>query len=307
MECQKCKKTLSKKGAHFVCQGLCQGTFHKGCVKGLAADLKAGKNRIFCNNCEEDESEDDEGEDVNQGFQQILKDIQKKVSVIPGLKKHLDDIKQSMSVLSEKYDTLLAEQEMSNEKITKLEKTVTSISNKCVYLEKCNIALEQKVHEFEQNTRKHNIEIVGIEQVPGENVKEVVNKVGKLLDVSCDDIEWVRRGPQRKQQDDKPAPITVGFRTSGTGTRDNWLAQRRKLSEVNSSMVTGGTKLNKVYINEDLTKATRSLLWNTKKQLIGSYKYIWVVNGKVLVKKAEGDKSLWLRSESDIRDLLKNK
>ena len=78
MECQKCKKVLSKKGSHFMCQGPCQGTFHRGCVKGLAADIKNGINRRYCNNCEDDGSEEDEQEEESQGYTEILKDIQKK-------------------------------------------------------------------------------------------------------------------------------------------------------------------------------------------------------------------------------------
>lgn len=304
MQCQKCKKKLASNGSHFLCQGTCQGTFHRSCVKGLAADMKAGRIRIFCNNCEDEESEEEEQEIEGQGFEKILKDIQNKVNSLPGFKNQLNSIITSMAVLSEKYDTILAEHEESKKKICKLEKYVESVNNKCVYLEKCNIALEQKVHDFEQSTRKHNIEIVGIEQMPDENVMEVVKKLGDSLEVNCDDIEWASRRQQRKTSD-KPATIVIGFKSTGTESRSSWIANRRKLAKVNSSIITSGTQKNKIYINEDLTKTTRELLWNTKTQLKGIYKYIWVVNGRVLVKKEEGDKSVWVRSESDIRDLLK--
>ncbi|XP_049881351.1 uncharacterized protein LOC126377584 [Pectinophora gossypiella] len=307
MECLKCKKVLAKKGSHFVCQGPCQGTFHRNCVKGLSADIKKGKNRIYCNNCEDDEgSEEEEEEEDAQNYSKILKDIQKKVGVIPGLKKHLDSITQSLSLLSDKYDTLIAEHEQSKLKINKLEKTITNINNKCVFLEKCNTALEQKIHDFEQVSRKHNVEIVGIEQLPGENVKDIVSKIGAVIDVSSADIEWVRRSRPMKAGG-KPAPIIVGFKSSGTESRDRWLANRRKLTATTSDMVTGGSASTKIYLNEDLTRNARVLLWNTKKQLHGTYKYIWVSNGKILVKKSDGDKSVCVRAESDISELLNKK
>ncbi|CAB3255407.1 unnamed protein product [Arctia plantaginis] len=121
MECQKCKKTLSKKGSHFMCQGQCQGAFHRSCVRGLAADMKADINRIYCNNCEEEGSEVEEPDEEEQELLKILKDIQKKVSSIPSIRKHLDTIQQSLSVLSDKYDVLVSEQEQAKEKITKLQ------------------------------------------------------------------------------------------------------------------------------------------------------------------------------------------
>lgn len=92
MECQKCKKALSRKGSHFMCQGPCQGTFHKGWVKCLAADIKAGKDRIYCNNCEEEEDDDSVSEEVeedSQNLKKMLKDYQKKVSVLPSLIKQI--------------------------------------------------------------------------------------------------------------------------------------------------------------------------------------------------------------------------
>ncbi|XP_045538256.1 uncharacterized protein LOC106713295 [Papilio machaon] len=307
MDCQKCKKVLSKKGSHFQCQGQCKGTFHRSCVKGLAADLKAGISRIYCNNCtDEDDSVNDDQEDDARYHDKILKDIQKNVNIIPCLIKQLECIKNSMCLLSEKYDTLLAEHEKSKDKIRKLEKTVENINNKCVYVEKCNTALEQKLHDYEQLTRKQNIEIVGLEAMPDENVTEIVSKLGKMINVSDDNIEWVRRNQPRKQGISS-ASIIVGFKASGTKSRDAWLAERHKLSDITSDKITGGIKKSKVYINEDLTKSTRTLLWFTKKVLRHHYKYIWVSNGKILVKKMDGNKTSWVRSEKDIFDLLKKK
>ncbi|CAK1584076.1 unnamed protein product [Parnassius mnemosyne] len=306
MECQKCKKNLAKKGSHFICQGPCQGTFHRGCVKGLMADIKNGRNRIYCNNCEDDGSEEEEQEEYSQDYTKILKDIQLKVAAIPGFKKQLDSITQSLSMLSDKYDILIVEHEQSKDKIHKLEKTIADVSNKSVYLQKQNTALEQKLHEFEQASRKNNIEIVGIEQLPGENVTEIVSKIGDIINVSSSDKEWARRTRSRKEST-KPSSIIVGFKTTGTRSRDSWLSQRRNLSETTSNMITNGSALNKIYINEDLTKTTRALLWCTKKQLQGIYKYIWVSNGKILVKKCEGEKAICVRAESDICDLQKVK
>lgn len=310
MECQKCKKSLSKKGSHFICQGPCQGTFHRNCVKGLAADMKAGKNRIYCNNCEEEEGSDDDEPDAEEDtcdLQKMLKDIQKKVGAIPELKVHLDVIKHSISLLSDKYDSLIKEHEQAKDKIAKLEKSSLNTTNRCVYLEKCNLALEQKLNEYEQSSRKLNIEIVGVEYLPNENVKDIVTKIGDEIGVSSHNIEWVKRSRPAKQGA-KPSPIIIGFKASGVECRNKWLEKRRQIFEksITSNMIIpGGSVNNRIYINEDLIPTTRALLWNAKKQLHGVCKYIWVTNGKILVKKAEGEKTIWLRSQSDISDLMK--
>ncbi|KAF9800978.1 hypothetical protein SFRURICE_010298, partial [Spodoptera frugiperda] len=227
-----------------------------------------------------DDSETEEQEDCLDS-DKILKDIQKNVRVIPGLLKQLETIKQSMSLLSDKYDTLLTEHEKSKIKIKTLEKTVEHISNKCTFLEKCNAPWNNVCTTLSSQL------------LPGENVKEVVTKIGNMINVSSDDIDFVRRNQPRKQGV-KTSSIIVGFKSSGTESRDAWLAQRRKLADVTSDKITG-----------DLTKATRTLLWKTKKELNNKYKYIWVSKGKILVKKTEDENSIWVRSDGDVNDLLK--
>ncbi|CAH2108186.1 unnamed protein product [Euphydryas editha] len=165
-----------------------------------------------------------------------------------------------------------------------------SITNKYIYIEKCNTALEQKVNDFEQASLNHNVEIVGIEQLPNENLKKLVNKIGELIEVSSDDVEWVKRSRPLKAGS-KSANILVGFKTTGTASRDRWLAQRRNLKNTTSNMITGVSDKSYIFINEDLTKSARSILWNTKKQLGQVFKYIWVSNGRILIKKADGEKT----------------
>lgn len=287
-----------------MCQGPCQGTFHRGCVKGLAADMKAGKTRIFCNNCEEDDSEiENEDELVDQD--KILKDIQRKVGAISGVRKQLDAIKESMSLLSDKYDQLLAEQEQTKDKMGKMEKSLSTLSNKCIYLEKCNGALDQRVMDLEQAARKDNLEIAGVEQLPDESPAVIVKKISDVLKVDLvdSDIAWVRRLPQRKTG--KPAPIIVSFTPAGVVARTSLLTQRRNLVNVDSKTISGGQLQNKIFINEDLTKPIRELLWKTKTQLRGTFKYIWISNGKILVKKGDNDneRPFWIRAECDLHEL----
>ncbi|XP_026746897.1 uncharacterized protein LOC113508126 [Trichoplusia ni] len=209
-----------------------------------------------------------------------------------------------MGLLSEKYDVLLAEHEESKKKISHLEKSIQNANNKCVYLEKANMALEQKLHDIEQSSRKQNIEIIGIEQLPEENPMQIINKLGQLLEVNSENVEWASRHQQRKTND-KPAPIVVSFKSTNMEDRNVWLTNRLKLKNIYSDAITGGSQKNKIYINEDLTKHTRELLWNTKNQLKEKFKYIWIHNGKILVKKSDGDNSTWIKSEDDLRELLK--
>lgn len=81
------------------------------------------------------------------------------------------------------------------------------------------------MHVSEQSTCKHNIEIVGIEKVSAENVKEMNTKTENIVDVHCDDVEWSRRNQWQKQVN-KPA-INIGIKSSSTKTRE-WKKIREK-------------------------------------------------------------------------------
>ncbi|KAG7305368.1 hypothetical protein JYU34_009431 [Plutella xylostella] len=299
MECQKCKKALPKKGAQFKCTGTCQGTFHKSCVKGLAADLKAGKTRLYCNNCGGEDSDTDEIDDTNNN---VLKEINQKINIIKDVKKQLITLTESMEFLSEKYEILLAEHTQSKDRIEKLEKCVTTLNNKTTYLEKCNGALEEKIQEMQQKSRQYNIEIVGVEQLPEENMKDMMEKIGALLKVNTEHIYSFKRLLSRNKS--KPPPIMVRFRNDDDGyaARELWLTQRR-LVKIVSNQITLGSSQDRVYVNEDLTRDMRDLLWKAKTELKDKYQFVWVRNGRVYAKKDTNAKPLWVRSESDIAEL----
>lgn len=196
-------------------------------------------------------------------------------------------IKKSMSLLLEKYDALLIEHEEAKGRILKLEKSHTNTTNKCVYLEKCNLALEHKMQELEQSSHKRNIEIIGVEQLPGENWKQVVCNLSEKVNLRTDEIESVRRNRIPKHGLDRPASIIAEIKVTGMQSREQWLAKRRDLT-ITSDIITNGTSKTKIYINEDLTKTTKSLLWNAKKELRGIYKY--VSTSMVIRRKSTGKK-----------------
>ncbi|XP_037966839.2 uncharacterized protein LOC119691984 [Plutella xylostella] len=168
---------------------------------------------------------------------------------------------------------------------------------------KYNGALEQKIMDMEQSTRKLNLEIVGIEVLPDENPKIIIEKLGDLMKVSSKEIESATRGAPRSNA--KPSPITVKFSSSGAAARDAWLKQRRAARAVTSDMLTGGSQTSAVYVNEDLIPETRELFWRTRAELRDVCKYIWLSDGKVLVKQTDGAKASRIKCVNDISDIKK--
>lgn len=107
------------------------------------------------------------------------------------------------------------------------------------------------------------------------------------------------------QQGSTPPSTLVGFKANGIEGRNKWVSKRPLLTNINRNTLTRGPITNKIYINEDFSKTTKSLIRNAKKKLRGIYELVWVTNGKVLVKKKEGEQAV-IRNESEI-NVLYNK
>ncbi|KAF9787706.1 hypothetical protein SFRURICE_003191 [Spodoptera frugiperda] len=111
---------------------------------------------------------------------------------------------------------------------------------------------------------------------------------------------------ESKQRENKPRPIVITLATRSE--RDKWLATRKSHQLTNDDIFANGNK-QRIYINEDLTKYTRNLLWTAKNELKPKFKYIWVQNGRVLIKKDDPNdtKIRSIRTLSDINIYVENK
>ncbi|XP_075990265.1 uncharacterized protein LOC142985908 [Anticarsia gemmatalis] len=173
-----------------------------------------------------------------------------------------------------------------------------------VYLEKCNSALEERANDLEKIDKEKNIEIACLmKNKDDENVKEVVKEVALKLCLNPDDIESAERlssSNKPKTGGEPPRPIIVKLRSKQA--RDQWL-QKRKIKLMNGDIYCNDNRM-PININEDLTKTTKLLFWEARSQLKHQFKFIWIQNSNILVKKDEKEKIIRIKSENDIKKLL---
>ncbi|XP_046683628.1 uncharacterized protein LOC124369621 [Homalodisca vitripennis] len=164
--------------------------------------------------------------------------------------------------------------------------------------------LELRVEDNEQYMRSNTLEIQGIPESKNEYVYEVVKKVGVALDIniSREDIDVCHRLKKRNDAD-RPAGIIAKF----VRREDNlkFLEKRRVKRNLNSHDVgyTSSTA-NPVYVNESLSPTKRKLLaaaQSVKQEK--NYAYLWVRNGKIFLRKAQGDSFIIVSSMEQIEKL----
>lgn len=96
------------------------------------------------------------------------------------------------------------------------------------------------------------------------------------------------------------APILVRF--TSMARRDEWLVARGKLRHLIQMY-----KLPQIYLAENLMKANGELFCMTRNRARETnYKFVWVKNGRIYVRKKEGDWCFRIATASDLSLIISN-
>ncbi|KAJ0169477.1 hypothetical protein K1T71_015064 [Dendrolimus kikuchii] len=143
---------------------------------------------------------------------------------------------------------------------------------------------------------------------PAENMTQQINRKGRC-GRNCqrhsyehitgpEDIIEVYRKKRNRPNNQKSMDNSVIIVFLREGIRDMWI-EAAKSSPINAEKL-GLEKTSKIYLRESLTPATAFLLWKTKEELKGTFKFIWCKRGSVLVRKSEKEKIIIIRTVHDI-------
>lgn len=288
-QCKKCKLFISlTKDDVFKCKAGCEAVFHKKCVQNNKLFLQTA----ICDDCKKNVNMDPRltiNEDSNEN---ILFQINKKLEVLYNVEKKIEDLSSNVEFYAEMYQTLMTFKEESQKKIKALEQ-------RNIYLEKCNNALEERVQELELREKEKNIEIHGLEMEKNENTKVLIQDLALKLNLNPNDIKEAQRVGEKKSGDTKPKIILV--KLSSKSARTDWMLAKKENKITNNKIYNNGND-KRIYINEDLPRHKRQLLWIVRNTLKPKgFQYIWVQNFNILVKKNCEEKRIYnIRSEKDL-------
>lgn len=185
-------------------------------------------------------------------------------------------------------------------------------------------SLEKKINFLQHDRRRKYVEIVGVPTVDNTNAVDTVIKICKDgLDVSINkaDIEhcYVKNihsnssnNNQSSSANNNSAPknylkiLCVKFNSfvSKQNIMNKRFANKNKL---NAGMFGSEFMDKKIYINESLTSYTRSLLKAANKvKESNHYKYLWMRNSTILMRKIEGEPVIRINSFEDLNNCVVN-
>lgn len=286
--CKLCKLSIGrlKADAKTKCKGSCAGVYHKNC----AEKIKGFTNTQLCDECQ-DSPIPKAGHSINLEVakatpEKILAAVNEKLAIVFNMKNTLEEMADDISFYAQKYQELVESKAIADKKIKALE-------HKNVHLEICNKALEERVAYLEIKEKENNVELYGLQGIENESVESCVKKIADQLGMDhgkISEIKWVGANTAaavaKKQRDNsaraKPRPVVITLSTRDA--RNQWLATRKTHKLTNDDVFENGDN-QRIYVNEDLTNYTRNLLWTAKNELKSLFRYIWVQNGRVLMRK----------------------
>lgn len=174
--------------------------------------------------------------------------------------------------------------------------------------------LQEQIEQQSQSAMRNEIEIMGIEENPNENLIHTIlvaaTKIGANLDET--DIDWVTRvgpkirtnsNPQRPVNGPKfPRPVIV--RLTRKVKKDELLREAKNRRHISSADLNIQGPDRKIYFNEHLTKLNRVLFRDARATAKEhGFRFCWVNNGRVHVRRAEGRPAINISSPADLDKL----
>lgn len=256
-------------------------------IQAFREEMKTMNNLL----CSIKEEQDARFVKMEKNMTEIKKEVRE-------VRKNSEEVEKAIDYLSVQYEEISRFNKDTIEHRKREESRYNDLVQKNTFLIKCNKALEERIMYIEQKELERNIEIVNVKKQEGENIKEVVKKIANHLKMKTEEIESAWRVPTEKKNS---APIIVALRTKDG--KFEWLKARRTM--ITNKCIYNDNDNTRIYINEHLSRPIRHLLWAVKTKLRDHFKYIWVQNAKILIRKNDDDKKIYqIRSETEIDQYL---
>lgn len=276
MSCIICSQKIGRDKDTIQCCA-CKQIFHVACV-GSPTEKKDWK----CELC---------GKGLGALIKHLFSQLFKK------LDDRLEAVEKSQNFISDQYDDM----KKKLDQIAGLQAKVNDLEIQLEHKNKMIDSLSMRLVNLEQYSRRNNIEIREVNQTDGENIEQIVIKVGEKLNVKLtpSDIETAHRMPTSPGK----CPAIIARLVNRKIT--DLLLSKKRVTITNHEILTDSqTRGNgKIYIGENLCSYNRQLLWAAKQQAKQfSYKYVWWKNG-VLVRKSENSKVIKINSHNELNKI----
>ncbi|KAF0750246.1 Reverse transcriptase domain-containing protein, partial [Aphis craccivora] len=273
--CVKCQEKLKHNEDTLECS-LCKDIAHFYCVGYSEQSFKKmsnnTKSRFTCTNCKTTTSKSPKSNAAE-------------IKIGTSMVDNINELMKSVSFMSDQFDNFnnKLDNVMSELKNIKSENQKIVTENKRLS-EEVDL-LKSKIDEIEQNNLGISVDIT-----------EISKKTNTTIDV----YEAYRINSSISKRS------LIVAKLATLEMRKN-LIRNVKSNKLTADKMNNGWPKENIYINERLTKLRRTLFYQTKvAATTKEYKFVWLSNGDILVRKNENSKIVRIKSSQDINNLSPN-
>lgn len=212
------------------------------------------------------------------------------------IRQDLTDLKQSLEFVSSRQEEIEKSLDTLGARVVSVESTIKEIQPSVQ-------DLEDRINDLEQQLRDTNLEFHGITEHNSENLNTVVLQAASTVShqLSEADIVHCTRVAKLKRESNKPR--TVVLKLSSRRLRDEFFSaisrfnKSNPTNKLNTSLLGLPGGRSPVFVSEHLSPFNKQLHAATRikcKEL--QYKFVWVRNGRILVRKNESSRPIVVKN-----------
>ena len=217
------------------------------------------------------------------------------------LREEVSSIKDSLDFVNNKFEDL-------NKRVDNCEIEIKHMSVQCSDLNSFKYkmdAVEIENNKREQWSRRSNVEIYGIPEKKSENLNTIIQSLADKADFNLNvntDIDFVTRVAAKDKSVKKNKPIIVKFLCRWK--KDEFLSRIRKLKLKCHDIGFMSNNNTSIYFNDHLTSSNKLLLQLVKKAAKEKfYKYVWVKNCSIMVRRNDTSPVLHIINSNDLKKI----
>lgn len=319
MDCRICTDKLKPEEA-LKCS-LCHGSFHYSCIGLSELEFKKilpmNKPKWKCPECKQLKKTSSpliQSKTDHLDIASLIEHMDKKFD---SLSKNLSDFKTS---INGQLDTLTKTVNSWEERIRQLEVKQTSLTEISSTLKSRDLeiptlqstvnSLRDQLNSQEQHCLRNELEISGITETENESLQHVVSIAAMKIGISVNESEIdmiTRVGPKLKPSqltpESRPRPVVVRFLRNKK--RNEMLSAARSRKNLSTADLDLQGPPQKLFFNERLTKVNRKLFREARIRATQTgYKYCWVKNGLIFVRKEDQKPPKNIRTTDDIDRIM---
>jgi hypothetical protein len=300
--CKRCQEKIISDGGNVIC-GNCSGEFHIAC-SGLSertwrAKSQAKKAEWHCSYCRDRIRSNSVNSAEGEGLPEELR---------LGFSRMTETLERLIQAKMEKFEQIFGKWETKIEKLTEsmglIENELKLVKSDLIQQEKVQLEMKNNIEqlkieneELKYAANANKIEITGL-CVNEISYEEQVRKLLKVLHV--EDIETNVKSINKINRN-TDSKIIVEIRDSNVKQK---ILKQSKIIRPKLSLFDNTLPDKSIYINHCMTPYFKKIYYEAKQmKLLKNYKFLWVTEAGIFIKKTENGKTIKLNSLSKLDEI----